>query len=68
MLGQQALQGSSASIPAFGYSSSKGTRSSTNSSKGRSSVAEKIKKTLVLLDLFGSKNASVKKDNDTSSN
>ncbi|KAK4360238.1 hypothetical protein RND71_019190 [Anisodus tanguticus] len=67
ILGQQALQGSYASTLAFGYSSSKGTRSSTNALEGGSSVAEKIKKTLALLDLSRSKNASTKKDDDTSS-
>ncbi|KAK4377785.1 hypothetical protein RND71_004081 [Anisodus tanguticus] len=42
-------------------------RSSANTSEGGSSVAEKIKKTLDLLDLSGSKNIYVKKDDDTSS-
>ncbi|KAK4348265.1 hypothetical protein RND71_034604 [Anisodus tanguticus] len=44
----------------------KGTRSSTNASEGGSSVAGKIKKTLALLDISGSKNSSMKEDDDTS--
>ncbi|KAK4363426.1 hypothetical protein RND71_018667 [Anisodus tanguticus] len=60
--GQQALQGSSSSTHAYGSSSSKGTRSSTNASLGGTL---KIKKTLALLDLSGSKNVFMKKDDDT---
>ncbi|KAK4357492.1 hypothetical protein RND71_023102 [Anisodus tanguticus] len=67
ILGQQALQGSFGLTLAFGSLSSKGTRSPTNPSEEGSSVAENIKKTLALLDLSGSKNSSMKKDYDISS-
>ena len=55
-LGQQTLQVSSASTPVFGSSSPKSASSSTNSLEGGSSVAEKIKKTLALLEQSSSKN------------
>ena len=54
-LGQHAPQVPSASTPVFGSSSSKGARF-TNAPEGGSDVAKKIKKTLALLDLSGSKN------------
>ncbi|XP_070050397.1 uncharacterized protein [Nicotiana tomentosiformis] len=48
-------------------SSSTGARCSTNALEGGSDVAEKIKKTLALLDLSGSKYSAVKEDNNASS-
>ncbi|XP_070010814.1 uncharacterized protein [Nicotiana sylvestris] len=66
-LGQQSPQVPSTSTPVFGSSSSKGARSSTNTSEGGSYVAEKIKKTLALLDLSGFKHSAMKKDDDASS-
>nr|XP_009621497.1 uncharacterized serine-rich protein C215.13-like [Nicotiana tomentosiformis] len=47
--------------------SSNGARSSTNVSDGGSDIAEKIKKTPALLDLYGSKNSIVKEYDDISS-
>uniref|UniRef100_M1DVG3 Uncharacterized protein n=1 Tax=Solanum tuberosum TaxID=4113 RepID=M1DVG3_SOLTU len=57
-LGQQTLQVSSASTPVFGSTTPKISSSSANALEGRSSVTEKIKKTLALLEQSGSKNAT----------
>ena len=64
-LGQQMLQVSCASTPIFGSSTPKGASSSTNSLKGGSSVAEKIKKTLALLEQSGSKNSTTRENCDS---
>ena len=64
-LGQQTLQVSSASTLVFGTSTPKGASSSTNSLEGGSSVAEKIKKTLALLEQSGSKNSTIKENCDS---
>ena len=62
MMGQQTHRVSTTSTPVFGSSTPKRTRSSTSASEEGSSVAEKIKKTLALLDLSGSKNSGTKND------
>ncbi|TMW83427.1 hypothetical protein EJD97_001695 [Solanum chilense] len=64
-LGQQTLHVSSASIPVLGSSSTKGASSSTNALAGGSSVAEKIKKTLALLEQSGSKNSTTRENCDS---
>ena len=64
-LGQQTLQVSSTSTPVFGSSTPKGASSSTNSLEGGSSVAEKIKKTLALLEQSGSKNSTTRENCDS---
>ena len=56
---------SSASTPVFGSSTPKGASSSTNSLEGGSSVAEKIKKTLALLEQSGSKNSTTRENCDS---
>jgi len=55
MLGQQTLQVSSTWISYFGLATQKEQGSSRNCSQGRSSVAQKIKKTLAPLNLSNSK-------------
>uniref|UniRef100_M1DFX1 Uncharacterized protein n=1 Tax=Solanum tuberosum TaxID=4113 RepID=M1DFX1_SOLTU len=64
-LGQQTLQVSSASTPVFGSLTPKGSSSSTNALEGGSSVAERIKKTLALLEQSGSKNSTTKEKYDS---
>uniref|UniRef100_M1DCA9 Uncharacterized protein n=1 Tax=Solanum tuberosum TaxID=4113 RepID=M1DCA9_SOLTU len=66
-LGQQTLQVSSASTPVFGSTTPKISSSSANALEGGSSVAEKIKKTLALLEQSGSKN-SITRENCDSTN
>ena len=56
---------SSTSTPIFGSSTPKGESSSTNSLEGRSSVTEKIKKTLALLEQSGSKNSTTRENYDS---
>ena len=53
------------STPVFGSSTPKGASSSTNSLEGGSSVAEKIKKTLALLEQSGSKNSTTRENSDS---
>ncbi|KAH0773524.1 hypothetical protein KY290_010661 [Solanum tuberosum] len=65
-LGQQTPQVLSASTPVFGSSTPKGASSSTNALEGGSSVAKKIKNTLVLLEQFGSKNSTTRENYDSS--
>uniref|UniRef100_M1DA56 Uncharacterized protein n=1 Tax=Solanum tuberosum TaxID=4113 RepID=M1DA56_SOLTU len=64
-LGQKALQVSSALTLVFGSSTPKGAISSTNALEGRNSVAEKIKKTLALLNLSSSKNSTTTENYDS---
>ena len=63
-LGQQTVQVSSSSTLVFGSSTPKGASSSTNSLEGGSSVAEKIKKTLTLLEQSCSKNSTTRENCD----
>uniref|UniRef100_M1DBL7 Uncharacterized protein n=1 Tax=Solanum tuberosum TaxID=4113 RepID=M1DBL7_SOLTU len=65
MLGQQTPQVSSASTPVFGSATPKRSTSSTNILEGESSVAEKIKETLALLEQSGSKNSTTRKNYDS---
>ncbi|KAH0781741.1 hypothetical protein KY290_001339 [Solanum tuberosum] len=64
MLGKQTLQVSSTSNSIFESSTPKGSRSFTNALEGGSSVAEKIKKTLSLLEKIGSKSSTTKGNYD----
>uniref|UniRef100_M1DFC6 Uncharacterized protein n=1 Tax=Solanum tuberosum TaxID=4113 RepID=M1DFC6_SOLTU len=64
-LGQQTLQVSSASTPVFGSSTPKRASSSTNSFEGGTSIAEKIKETLALLEQSGSKNSTTRENYDS---
>ena len=64
-LGQQTLQVLSVSKPVFGSSTPKGASSSTNALEGGNSVAEKIKKTLALLEQSGSKNSTTRENCDS---
>ena len=56
---------SSASTPVFRSSTPKEASSSTNSLEGGRSVAEKIKKTLALLEQSGSKNSTTRENCDS---
>ena len=60
MQGQQTLQVSSASTPIFRSVTLKRSTSSTNVLEGENNVAEKIKKTLDLLEQSGSKNSTTR--------
>ena len=53
------------STPVFGFSTPKGASSSTNDLEGGSSVAEKVKKTLALLEQYGSKNSTTMENIDS---
>ncbi|KAH0773265.1 hypothetical protein KY290_010402 [Solanum tuberosum] len=64
-LGQQTLQVSSTSTPVFGSTTPKKSSSSANALEGGSSVAEKIKKTLALLEQSGSKKSTTKESYDS---
>ncbi|TMW80423.1 hypothetical protein EJD97_020298 [Solanum chilense] len=64
-LGKQTLQVSFVSTPVFGFSTQKGASSSTNALEGGSSVAKKIKKTLSLLEQFGSKKSTTRENCDS---
>ena len=57
---------SSASTPIIGSSTPKGASSSTNALEGGSSVVEKIKKTLTLLEKSDSKNSTTRGNCDSS--
>ncbi|KAH0684682.1 hypothetical protein KY289_022434 [Solanum tuberosum] len=65
MLGQQTLQVLSASTPIFRSATPKRSSSSTNALEGGSSVAEKIKKTLALLEQSGSTNSITRENYDS---
>uniref|UniRef100_M1DFL0 Uncharacterized protein n=1 Tax=Solanum tuberosum TaxID=4113 RepID=M1DFL0_SOLTU len=65
MLGQQTPQVSSASTPVFGSATPKRLTFFTNILEGESSVAEKINKTLALLEQSGSKNSTTRKNYDS---
>uniref|UniRef100_M1CJP7 Uncharacterized protein n=1 Tax=Solanum tuberosum TaxID=4113 RepID=M1CJP7_SOLTU len=64
-LGQQTLQVSIASIPVFGSTTLKISSSSANALEGGSSVAEKIKRTLALLEQSCSKNSTTRESYDS---
>ena len=59
------LQVSFESTPIFGSSSPKGESSSTNALEGGNSVAQKIKKTLAILENSGSKNSATRENCDS---
>uniref|UniRef100_M1ALA0 Uncharacterized protein n=1 Tax=Solanum tuberosum TaxID=4113 RepID=M1ALA0_SOLTU len=64
-LRQQTLQVSPASTLVFGSTTPKISSSSANALEGGSNVAEKIKKTLALLELSGSKNSTTRESYDS---
>lgn len=65
LLGQQTVQWSFTSNSILGFSTPERSRSSTNASKEGSSVADKIKQTSTLLNIFGFKNFTTKKNYDS---
>uniref|UniRef100_M0ZYI8 Uncharacterized protein n=1 Tax=Solanum tuberosum TaxID=4113 RepID=M0ZYI8_SOLTU len=65
MLGQQTLQVSSPSTLIFRSSTPKGVSSPTNALEGGVSVAEKIKKTLALVEQSGSKTSTTRENYDS---